>query len=353
MLFRSDLSNQKNMGNSVVTTLDTKLQKVAYDSLGVYRGAIVVMEPKTGRILALVSKPDFNPNNIDSIWENLITDANSSVLLNRVTQGLYPPGSTFKIITALEFIRENPTTFQNYTYQCNSQYREGKDVINCYHGTSHGSEDLFKSFAKSCNASFANIGSQLDKNSFEKTLEDLLFHCELPLKVEYSKSSINMSDETTTSDLLQSAIGQGKTQITPMHLALITSSIANRGTLMKPYFVEKVISSNGGVVKQYGKNNKYGELMTTEEAQILTELLTEVVQTGTGTKLKSLSYQAAGKTGSAEYNNNKNDSHAWFTGFAPADDPQIVVTIIIEGAGSGGDYAVPIAKRTFEAYLGE
>ncbi len=148
----SDVAGVKYPGDSVYTTLDVGVQEVAYQSLGIYKGAIIVSEPSTGKIIAMVSKPDFNPNTIDEIWEELLEDKESTVLLNRATQGLYPPGSTFKIVTALEYIRENPDTYNQYTYQCNGRFTHGEDRINCYHGSVHGYEDFTKSFAKSCNA---------------------------------------------------------------------------------------------------------------------------------------------------------------------------------------------------------
>ena len=131
---------------------------------------------------------------------------------------------------------------------------------------------------------------------------------------------------------------------------MITCAIANDGMLMKPYLVERVETEEKTVVKQYSPDT-YKRLMSEEESQIMKELMTEVVESGTGTKLSGLSYTAAGKTGSAEYNSVKTDSHAWFTGFAPVEDPQVCVTIIIEGAGSGGDYAVPVAKRILDAAI--
>lgn len=122
----NDVAGKKYPGDSVITTLDVDLQKIAYDSLGMYSGAVIVSEPSTGRILAMVSKPDFDPNMIDSIWEELIADEDSSVLLNRVTQGMYPPGSTFKIVTALEYIKENPDTYRNYGYNCVGSFAKGR-----------------------------------------------------------------------------------------------------------------------------------------------------------------------------------------------------------------------------------
>lgn len=347
----SDVAGSKYPGDSVVTTLDVGLQEVAAKSLGVYKGAIIVSEPSTGKILAMVSKPDFNPNEIDALWDGLIQDKESTVLLNRVTQGLYPPGSTFKIVTALEYIRENPDSYGQYSYQCNGRYSSGQDTINCYHGSVHGHEDFTRSFAKSCNASFANIGMKLDRTRWGQTLDGLLFNQELPVSFAYNRSKLVVNADTSDSDILQASIGQGTTQITPLHLNMITCAIANGGTVMKPYLVDHVKNNEGTVIKQFSPDS-YKELLTQTEAAALTELMTAVVESGTGTKLAGLTYTAAGKTGSAEFNNVKTDSHAWFTGFAPAQEPEVCVTIIIEGAGSGGDYAVPIAKRIFDEYFG-
>lgn len=348
----NDMAGVKNPGDNVYTTLDVQIQKVADEQLSVYRGAIIVTEVKTGKILAMVSHPDFDPNEIGVIWDTLLQDDSSSVLLNRATQGLYPPGSTFKIVTALEYIREKPGTWNSYRYQCNGSYRQGDSKISCYHGANHGAVTFQSSFAKSCNSSFANIGMQLDRERFQDTLEDLLFDRELPLTLLYAKSSVEISDDMTADAMMQTSIGQGKTQITPMHLNMITCAIANDGRLMKPYVIDRVENDAGNTVKSY-KPSAYGYLMTQEEAEILQGLMVDVVEQGTATKLKGLDYTAGGKTGSAEYNNVKGDSHAWFTGFAPAEDPEVCVTIVIEGAGSGGDYAVPIARRLFDAYFKE
>ena len=345
-----DIENDKYPGDDVYTTLDVNLQQVASTALGVYKGAIIVSEPSTGKILAMVSKPDFNPEEIESIWEELIHDDESSILLNRVTQGLYPPGSTFKMVTALEYIRQNPDAYSSYQYQCNGTIKRGEDSIQCYHGSVHGSIGFERSFAKSCNTSFANIGLSLDRNQFKNSLSKLLFNKELPLTIPYSQSRVEADENTSESDMMQVSIGQGTTGITPIHLNMITCAVANEGTLMKPYVVDRVENSAGNVIKSFSPS-AYGALMTKEEASVLSNLMTNVVTQGTASRLNGLSYTAAGKTGSAEYGPVKGDSHAWFTGFAPAENPEICVTIIIEGAGAGGDYAVPIAKRIFDAYF--
>lgn len=348
----NDVAGVKNPGDDVYTTLDVQIQEVADSQLDIYKGAAVVTEVSTGKILAMVSHPDFDPNEIGEIWDSLLESETSSVLLNRATQGQYPPGSTFKIITALEYIRENPETYGQYSFQCGGNFQTGGSRINCYHGTSHGQLDFVHSFAKSCNSSFANIGMGLDREKFAEMLEDLLFDKPLPLPLNYTKSSVLVSEDMTLDDMLQTSIGQGKTQISPMHLNMITSAIANKGVLMKPYVVDRVENDAGKVVKSF-EPEEYGRLISESEAEILQELMTAVVEGGTARKLSGLSYTAAGKTGSAEYNNVKGDSHAWFTGYAPAENPEVCVTVIMEGAGSGGDYAVPIARRIFDAYFNE
>lgn len=203
-----DIRGEKYPGDDVYTTLNVHLQQVASTALGVYDGAIIVSEPATGKILAMVSKPDFDPAQIEAIWDDLIQDEDSSVLLNRVTQGLYPPGSTFKIVTALEYIKENPDTYNNYGYQCNGSITRGEDRIQCYHGSVHGSVGFTRSFAKSCNTSFANIGLSLEKSAFSKTLDNLLFNQKLPVSFLSGISKIDVAEDTSESDMMQVSIGQ-------------------------------------------------------------------------------------------------------------------------------------------------
>lgn len=348
----NDMAGIKNPGDNVYTTLDVQLQEIADDQLDIHHGAIIMTEVSTGRILAMVSHPDFDPNEISDIWDSLLQSETSSVLVNRATQGLYPPGSTFKIVTALQYIRQNQDTFDDYSFQCKGSFRVGESKISCYHGMNHGNVDFVSSFAKSCNSSFANIGMGLDRELFQETLDDLLFDRELPLALNYSNSRVRDLEEMADWEMMQTSIGQGRTQITPIHLNMITSAIANNGILMKPYVIDHVESAEGSVVKTF-QPESYGSLMTEEEAAILREMMTAVVESGTATKLSGRGYTAAGKTGSAEYNDVKGDSHAWFTGFAPAENPEVCVTVIVEGAGSGGDYAVPMVRRLFDGYFKE
>ena len=338
-------------GDNVYTTINASLQILAYYSLGDYNGAVIISDPKTGAILAMVSKPDFDPNTIKADWSSLSADTKTAALVNRCTQGLYPPGSTFKIVTSLEYIKENPSSYEDYTFTCKGSLSVNGASIKCYHNQVHGTLDFFSSFAKSCNSSYANIGLSLDQDKFADTLNDLLFNQELPVDFPYSQSIATASTNLSDEDKMQLSIGQGATSVSPLHMNMITMAIANGGTLMKPYLVTGVKSADGKSVEEFSPV-EYGQLMSADEAEILTDMMEQVVLTGTASGLSGTSYEAVGKTGSAEYSSSSSDSHAWFTGFAPKDDPQICVTIIMEKAGSGGHMAVPVAKRIFDEYFG-
>ncbi len=345
----TELSGEKNIGDNVVTTLNTTLQEEAYDALGSRKGAVVVLEPSTGKILAMVSKPDYDPNRIDEIWDELVDESNhDSALLNRATQGLYPPGSTFKILTALEYIRENPD-YKDYSYDCEGKGTFNGITINCYNNKKHGHEDLKKSFAKSCNSSFAKIGTTLDMGAFRKLCDSFLFNATLPSGLLCNTSSFVLDASSDKKEIPQTAIGQGKTQITPLHNALIAATVANGGVMMRPYLVDHIETASGVTVKKY-LPEIYGTIMTPAEAKVLTSFMSEVVHNGTGTALNGKSYHAAGKTGSAEYETDK-PAHAWFVGFAPEEKPEIVVSVIVESVGTGSEYAVPIASKIFDAYF--
>lgn len=346
----NELSSVKNKGDNVVTTLDLDIQKAAYDALGKRNGAVVVMEPDTGKILAMVSKPDYNPNTLLADWNHLVAEENiSGQLLNRATQGLYPPGSTFKVVTALEQMRENPSNYGDYTFDCNGTYKNGDYTIKCYHGTAHGHQDLRQAFANSCNGAFSNLGLSLNLNGLKNTADQLLFNSDLPLSIAYSKSSYTMAEGADTWQILQTSIGQGQTQITPIHNAMMTAAIANGGTLMKPYLIDRVENVGGDVVKKFMPQS-YGNLMTAEESAGLSEYMRAVVTEGTGSALRTDAYTVAGKTGSAEFEKGK-ETHAWFIGYAPVEHPKVVISVIVEEGGSGGQTAAPIARTLFDLYF--
>lgn len=346
----NELSDIKNPGDSVFTTLDAELQQTAYDALGERKGAVVVMEPDTGKILAMVSRPGYDPNTLASDWDMLISGDNKEAqLLNRASQGVYPPGSTFKIVTMLEYIREHPDDWRSYTFDCDGQYELGEYTISCYHGNAHGNQTLEQAFANSCNGAFASLGLELNLGGMKTLTDQLLFNAQLPVALAYSKSSYAMGTAADTWEILQTSIGQGATQMTPLHNAMVTAAIANGGVLMKPYLIDRVENVLGEEVKKFLPASA-GSLMTAAEADTLSGLMRQVVTEGTGSAVRTDDYAVAGKTGSAEFEKDR-ETHAWFTGFAPADDPQLVVTVLVEESGSGGQVAAPIARSLFDVWF--
>ena len=347
---KNEILENKNPGDNVVTTLNTKLQERAYNALGGYNGAVVVMDPKTGAVLASVSKPDFNPNTLSADWDYLVSDSSNSSLLNRATQGAYPPGSIFKVVDALAYMRKNGT-IDNFSYNCTGSITVDNHTIPCFGGEVHGSEDFTTAFAESCNTAFTQIGLDLGGSNLQKTAEDLLFNKKLPIPIDYTKSKFDLGSTPGNPLLMQTSIGQGNTLVSPMHMALITSAIANDGKLMQPYYIDRVETINGTKVKST-KPTVYKELMTASEAATLKNLMAEVVNRGTGTQLSGESYSAAGKTGSAEYYGADGSikTHSWFIGFSNVEDPDLVVAVIAEGAGTGSSEAVPVAHEIFNAF---
>lgn len=346
----NQLADEKSIGDNVVTTLNVKLQTIASDALGDRKGAVIAMEPGTGKVLAMVSKPAYDPNAVAAQWSELVSsDSSNAVLLNRATQGLYPPGSTFKVVTALQYMREHPNYENDYQFECSGIFEYESLKIQCYHQNAHGTENFGQAFANSCNGAFSSMGLDMNLKEFKALAEQLMFNKEQPLSMPYSKSVFQMEADAEDWEKLQTAIGQGGTLMTPMHNLMLTAAIANGGMLMKPYVIDHVENAGGDVIKKFMPSN-YGELMSADEAKALKTLMTQVVTEGTGSALRTDQYQAAGKTGSAEFETGK-ETHAWFVGYAPADDPKIAVCVLVEEGGSGGQTAAPIARKLFDAYL--
>lgn len=344
----NDLSGNRNTGDNVVTTLNVGLQKACYDALGSNRGAVIVMEPSTGKILAMVSKPDFDPNTLAANWSQITGEGSDSVLVNRATQGLYPPGSTFKLITMLEYLREHKNDYGQYHYICDGTYELGNNTINCVRTTAHGDVDLFSSLAVSCNCSFINIGLSLDLDRYKKTAEKMLFNKELPTNLEYNKSRFVLNGESSEWDIAQTSFGQGKTVITPFHLALITCTIANNGTLMEPYLVSSVESTNGMIVKKF-KEEKYDTLITEKEASLLKKGMEQVVKDSFSWLFGGVEYTLAAKSGSAQYGT-EGYEHSLYASFSPADNPEIAVVAVVEGGPQRNTTAAEVTKQIYDYY---
>lgn len=346
----NELKGEKNDGDTVVTTLDASLQQTAYRALGDSNGAVVVLEPDTGKILAMVSKPDYDPNTLAVMWDEIVSDENNSVLVNRATQGMYAPGSTFKIVTALSYLREHGM-LDGFSYTCTGEMTEAGHTIHCANNTAHGEENLESAFAYSCNCAFAQIGIDLGGNRLKKTSDSLLFNAKLPIELPYKKSSFELNDNSGTPLIMQTSFGQGNTLTSPMHMALIVSSIANGGIMMEPYLIDHVENTNGDLVSTT-KPKQYTELMTSQEAAILTDVMAQVVDYGTATNLGQNGYSAAGKTGTAEYYTRDGGmgTNSWFVGFSNIKNPDIVVCVLVEDSGTNGLTGTGIAQQIFDKY---
>ncbi len=348
--FANDLSGEKNIGDNVITTLNYKVQTTAYYALGNYDGAVIVMEPQTGKILAMVSKPSFNPNTIAQDWEWIHANENSAILFNRATQGQYAPGSVFKIFTMLEYYQENPDTYATYEYQCNGSFTHEGQTIHCAGNKSHGGQDLRLSFANSCNSSFAELSLSLEQDRFYKLCNSLLFNHNLPIAFESGVSSFTISDNDSSSLIMETGIGQGKTLVSPLHMALITSAIANEGVMMTPYLIDHT-ENYEGIIVDSNKPKEYKTLFTKDEADFLQEYMKAVVEEGTASRLNNQSYTAYGKTGTAQVSDITDQTNAWFVGYAQKEGYlDIAVAVVIEDSGYGSTYAIPIAEKIFDAY---
>lgn len=346
-----ELKEEKNRGDNLVTTIDSGLQNAAYNALGSCKGAVIAIEPSTGKILCMVSKPDFDPNDIENVWEYLKTDEgkDSTLLLNRATQGLYAPGSTFKVVTLLEFMKENPDTYYRYGFTCESNSIFSGVNIRCSNNKAHGELTIADALAYSCNVSFATIGTTLDKGKYRETAEGLLFNKDLPYDGEYNKSKFVIKDTSPNDQMPQTVIGQGDTKITPLHNAMIMSAIANDGVLMKPYLMDHIENDDGAVVKRFSSKSE-GELLSKAECDALTKYMEGVCDYGTGSGYFSgLSYKVAGKTGTAEYDDEGN-CNSWFVGFSNPEQPDLVVCAIVEESNITGVTGAWVARQVFDAY---
>ena len=317
--------------------------------------SILLMNPQNGEIYACVNVPEFDLNDpftlqqdTTGLSEKEIQDLLNQMWRNACINDTYEPGSTFKIITALEYIREYDA--DSYSYHCTgSAYIQGGTSIPCFDNKAHGTENLKTAFANSCNSAFSTIGTQLNRSAFKNLCSTLMFNSNLPIGIEYNSSSFTLDDSSGISEAQETAIGQGKTMMTPIHNLMITAAIANDGVMMTPYLVDHVQTADKIIVEQTTPT-ALATVATADEAEQLTQYMRVVVTQGTGYALKNASYKAAGKTGSAQYDSSDN-VHSWFVGFAPYDDPEVAICVILEGGYTGVRNASYVAKEVLDAYF--
>ncbi len=370
-LFLEDLQNKKSMpGNDVLLTIDIELQKAAEEILGDQSGAIVAVNVNSGEILALASKPSFNPadfiKGIDSkTWSDLVNDK-TSPLLNRATQGLYAPGSVFKMVPSTAALNEGFIDHEEYIH-CPGYYKVGNSTFRCWKRGGHGWVNLRGAIVKSCDVYFYKIAERMGIDKLSKYIRAFGFGSVTGIGIE-EKAGISPSREWKLrrfnkpwykGETIVSAIGQGYVSVTPTQVAMMTSAVANGGTLLKPAIVKEIISYSGE------KKFKHTPIVSgkipieIEMLELIKDALVGVVNDpgGTGRAARIKDMTVAGKTGTAQVvsldlqsDQKKHRDHAWFTSYAPAEDPEIAVTVLIEHGGKGSSVAAPIARKILEVY---
>jgi peptidoglycan glycosyltransferase len=327
----------RTIGNNLELTIDHGTQERARNLLKGRKGSVVAMNPKTGEVYAMVSLPDFDVSTLRDDWGIISEDPNSP-LLNRATQGLYTPGSVFKVITTAAILN---TPGINQEYLCKGTTTIDGYPFKDYQNKAHGELNLKNALAYSCNTYFTEKALAVGENKLRETAEGFMFNNNIPFDLPVKSSSYPKGNIGDT-DLAASGIGQGKVLTTPLNMAMVASAIANNGEVVKPILVNQVVSSTGKLVKSFNTETLSQGIDSMKAAEIK-EMMIEVVKKGTGKNSSIKNVQVAGKTGTAE--NPSGKSHAWFIGFAPAEDPKIAIAVVLEEDGStGGSSAAPIAR---------
>lgn len=348
LLGKGDLSlfqGDKKQGFDLNLTVNNNVQKYAYNQMRGKRGALVAINPKTGAILAMVSLPDFDPNAnvLEASWGDLVEDENSP-FITRAVQGLYPPGSTYKIVT-LAAAYENG--MKEKLFDDVGKFEVGDVTVENYNGKAYGEISLERAFSVSSNQVFCSVGYDLGSEAVLEVAQRFGVDKDFEFDVDIAKSRIEYKKMTDTDGALVS-IGQGQLLTTPIHMAMICAAVANDGNMLRPYLVESITKNN--TVIQNARTKSLGTVISKECADYVAEQMVKVVESGTGTRARISGVSVAGKTGTAENEHDKD--HSWFVGYAPADDPQIAIAVILENDGrSGGDAAAPIAGNVMNKYL--
>lgn len=336
----------RHSGYNIVLSIDANVQQTAYQALGNHRGAVIVMEPETGRILALVSKPSYDPATVEQSWKAIVEDQDS-MLLNRALQGLYPPGSSIKPLIAAAALEEGVTSTQK-TYKSPGYLTIGNYTLHEIDDNAFGEINLSKAMAYSSNVAFGQMGLDLGRERVGKYFDKFAFNQEPPLLLPAEISRLPKFSRLADGELAQTAIGQGELLVTPLAMAMMTSALANHGIMMKPLLVTAVTNEQGQIIKSFAPAVWY-KPVSQKAADTVKTLMGDVVEWGTGTTVRLRSVRIAGKTGTAE--NPHGAPHAWFVGLAPIEKPQVIVVVIVENGGSGGSVAGPVARRIFEEVL--
>nr|WP_202513882.1 MULTISPECIES: penicillin-binding transpeptidase domain-containing protein [unclassified Streptomyces] len=361
-----EVSRSRQPGGDVVTTVRDAMQRAAYEGLGNRRGAVAAVEPATGRILALVSTPSYDPgrlsgtgSSVTGAWREL-NAADSRPMLNRAIRQTYPPGSAFKIVTAAAALDAEVVTDPDAETDTPSPYvLPGTSTV--LPNESRGCEkaSLADAIRVSCNTVMAHLGVEVGLDGMVEAAERFGFN-DTGLKVPSGVAKSNFDTDMSDDQLAQSSIGQFDTTATPLQMAMVAAAVANGGELMYPHLVERTTKHDGATVHTTGSKS-YHRAMNPMTATRLRQMMIDVVQDGTGTNAAIDGATVGGKTGTAQHGVDNSDlPYAWFISWAQADGaarPAVAVAVVVEDAEadradiSGGGSAAPIARAVMEAAL--
>jgi peptidoglycan glycosyltransferase len=358
-------------GNNLILNIKTGAQRIAMSALKGNCGAAVVVNPKTGAVYVMASSPSYDPNLIESNkgYSSILKapsacPGSSSALLNRATQGLYPPGSTFKTVTAAAALDDHVFNENSQFYDPGYCVEYGQKVSNALNpdqtAESYGHVSFLQAYQHSINAVFCDIGKALGAKRTIDKAKQFGFYSKPPIELpsdevaasgEFDFARHGLFDDAGRMDPGRLAFGQDKLLVTPLQMALVAAAVANNGTIMTPHVVKEVRAANGSLVTRV-KPQTWRKAMTPKTAGILNQFMQAVVTGGTGGQAAIPGIKVAGKTGTAETGKN-HVYDAWFIFFAPADNPQVAGAVLLENQlnGFGGAVAAPIAKQLMQAIL--
>jgi len=351
------------VGNDLVLTLNARAQRVALQALGRRCGAVVAIDPTTGRVLVMASAPSYDPNLVEGRYNQILrTQADCrepAALLNRATAGLYVPGSTFKVVTAAAALESRRYTLETRKNDPGYCIEYGRRVNNYDTSSPFGSVTLFQAIQYSINSYFCEIGKDLGPAPIVQEMKDFGFYGLPPLETPTSERRASglyrdgkpfEPEDASQVDPGRLAFGQVELQITPMQMAMVAAAVANRGVVMQPYVVDRVLGPNGGVVTST-KRRALGRTMSAANASALTSAMEAAVSSGTGTAAVIPGVRVAGKTGTGETGVQGRNQTA-FIAFAPVGAPRVAIAVMLENQqGTGGSTAAPIAKQVMQALL--
>jgi peptidoglycan glycosyltransferase len=362
------LTQESTKGGNIRLTLNAAAQEAAYKGLAGRRGAVVALDPTSGRILALVSSPSYDPNlladhdgkNVTAAWGKLQSDPDEP-MLNRAIRQTYPPGSTFKLVTAAAALasgRYTATSPVPGPAKLNLP-QTNIDLPNYFNGTctpGKSETTITQALKRSCNTTFGAIGMELGDTALRQMAEAFGFSSSLSLPMPVARSVF--PEDLNAPQTAQAAIGQFDVRATPLQMAMVAAGIANQGIVMRPYLVEEVRGPDLDVLSRT-EPEELSHPLTAEVADELGKIMIQVVNDGTATNAQISGVPVAGKTGTAQVGGNKNP-HAWFVSFAPQYNARVAVAVVLENGGTdrlievGGNLlAAPIARAVMKAVLDE